>query len=230
MTLASTLSHLSAPPAELVGATAAQPWFPPVTPPIIDPLGPLFNTVSDVFSDLPASSLLSMAELGMYPASFMMSPLMMAMSNARGATAGLGAAGLGNAATAAASSAAPVVGGIAARAMTGLGGAAIPGAAMSATLGQAHGVGAVSVPPTWPGSVPSGLSSSAVQGLGSTPTPAPMTQPTPPADGVPMMPMAPRAAGSAAATPSEVTTRGGVGVAAAALAIPHSVIPRAGIG
>ncbi|ORB87135.1 hypothetical protein B1987_00995 [Mycobacterium kansasii] len=232
MTLASTLSPLSAPPTALTGGTAVQPWFPPVTPPIIDPLGPLFNAVSGVLSDLPVSSVLSVAELGMYPVSFMMSPLMMAMSSARGATAGLGAAG--SAATAAASAASPVVGGaapaMALTGLTGLGGAAMPGAAMSAALGQAHTMGAVSVPATWPGSLPSGLSSSAVQGLGSMPTPASVAEATGSTDGVPMMPIAPRAAGSAAATPNELSTRGGVGAAAPALATHPGVIPRAGIG
>lgn len=229
VTLASTLSPLSAPPTDLVGGTAAQPWFPPVNPPIIDPLGPLFNTVSGVLSDLPVSSVLSVAELGMYPVSFMMSPLMMAMSSARGASSGLGAAGLGSAASAAASSVVPIAGS-AAPALTGLGGAAMPGSGMSAVMGQAHTLGAVSVPATWPGSLPSGLTSSAVQGLGSMPTPAAMAQPTESADGIPMMPIAPRGAGSTSATPSEVTARGGVGAAAPALATPHSVIPRAGIG
>ncbi|VBA30815.1 PPE family protein [Mycobacterium pseudokansasii] len=65
-TLASTLTPFSAPPADLTNAGHAA-----------------------------VSSLMSIVELGIYPVSFMTSPLMMLMSGARGATAGLGTAGLG---------------------------------------------------------------------------------------------------------------------------------------
>ncbi|ORB84046.1 hypothetical protein B1987_09810 [Mycobacterium kansasii] len=227
--VASTLAPLSAPPAQPF--LPVTPPFMPVTPPLmpvtpvhVAPLGWLFDAITDVLSVVPVSSLLSVAEVGMYPASMMMSPLMMAMSGARGATTGLGAA-----ATVAGSSASPLVGGTASSmALSGLGGTAATGAPMSAALGQAHTMSAVSVPPNWPGSVPGGLSSAAVQGLGSTP--AAMAQSAGSAEGMPMMPLTPRGAGSTAAAPAEVSSRGGVGAAAPALAVQSSVIPRAGIG
>ncbi|ORB92723.1 hypothetical protein B1T49_09150 [Mycobacterium persicum] len=235
--VASTLTPLNAPPAQLVGGTAVQPFLPvtppimpvppplmPVTPVHVPPLAWLFDAITGVMSDIPVSSVLSVAEMGMYPASMMMSPLMMAMSSARGATAGLGAAGFG--ATGAAS---PLVGGPASSmGLSGLGATAVSGAPMSAALGQAHTMSAVSVPATWPGSVPSGLSSAAVQGLGSTP--ASLAPATGSADAMPMMPIPPRGAGSTAPPPGEVSSRGGVGAGAPTLAIAHSVIPHAGIG
>ena len=49
-------------------------------------------------------------------------------------------------------------------AMKGLGGGAGIGAGMAGDLGKAHLVGAMSVPPTWQGSMPKGMASSAMAG------------------------------------------------------------------
>ncbi|KCL22172.1 hypothetical protein W071_00621, partial [Mycobacterium tuberculosis TB_RSA161] len=99
---------------------------------------------------------------------------------------------------------------------TGLGGAGGLGAGMSAELGKARLVGAMSVPPTWEGSVPARMASSAMAGLGAMPAEVP-------AAGGPMgmmpMPMG---------MPAGMMGRGG--------ANPHvvqarpSVVPRVGIG
>lgn len=66
-----------------------QPWFPPVALPTINPPESVLNAASDVLSDLPISSLLSMAELGMCRAALLLSPLIVAMSSTREAAAGL---------------------------------------------------------------------------------------------------------------------------------------------
>ncbi|VAZ71726.1 hypothetical protein LAUMK4_00593 [Mycobacterium persicum] len=99
-----------------------QPWFPPVALPTINPPESVLNAASDVLSDLPISSLLSMAELGMCRAELLLSPLIVAMFSTREAAAGLS------------SGPSPL--------------------------------GAVSILPTGPRSVPGGLSSAAVYGFG----------------------------------------------------------------
>ncbi|ARG74618.1 hypothetical protein B1T51_09160 [Mycobacterium kansasii] len=111
-----------------------------------------------------------------------MSPSMILVSGARGATAGLGGAATGLGATGLSLSASPLAGGAgSAMALPRVGGAGMPDGGVSAALGQANTLGAVSVPPTWAGSQPSVLSSSAVQGLGSLPPPCQRRkQPHPP--------------------------------------------------
>ena len=100
----------------------------------------------------------------MYPASMAMSPLMMTLSTAaRGSTAGVA----GTAAAGIPASIPKLAGG----ALSGVKalGAGRLGSAMSAGLGKARLVGAMLVPSTWQGSMPAGMASSAMRGLGAMP-------------------------------------------------------------
>jgi hypothetical protein len=154
----------------------------------------------------------------MYPASMAMYPMSMMMGLARmGGTPGL--------AGAAATAAAPKLASRAVPAMKPLGGGGL-GAAMSAGLGKARLVGAMSVPPTWQGSTPARMASSAMRGLAGAgmPTPAAMAG----AAGAPvgrMMPMPLPMGGMGA----------GAGMMGRGGASPHvlqsrrSVVPRTGV-
>ncbi|MGO9508594.1 MAG: PPE family protein, SVP subgroup, partial [Mycobacterium sp.] len=90
-------------------------------------------------------------------------------------------------------------------------------------------VGAISVPPSWAGSTPKGMGSSALVGLGGMTGPAAAAQAAQTgAGGMPMMPMPMGAGGAGAGIPAGMMGRGG--------ANPHvvqarpSVIPRTGVG
>ena len=115
----------------------------------------------------------------------------------------------------------------AAHGLGGVGG--LGGGGMGAGLGQARLVGAMSVPPTWQGSMPKGMSTAAMSGLGAM-NPAAMAQAAQPtgAGGMPMMPMPMGMGGAGAGMPPGMMGRGG--------ANPHvlqnrpSVIPRTGVG
>jgi hypothetical protein len=108
------------------------------------------------------------------------------------------------------------------------GGAGLGGAGVSAGLGQGRLVGSMSVPPSWQGSMPARLASSAMSGLGAAgmPDAAAMTG----VAGAPMggMPMMPMPMGTGGGMPGGMMGRGG--------ASPHvvqnrpSVVPRVGIG
>ncbi|WP_438830304.1 PPE family protein, SVP subgroup, partial [Mycobacterium marinum] len=107
--------------------------------------------------------------------------------------------------------------------MKGLGGAGL-GAGMAADLGKARLVGAMSVPPTWEGSIPKGLSTSAMAGLGAMPEVAG-------AGGAPMgmMPMPMGAgAGAGGGMPGGMLGRGGA--SPNPIQSRPSVVPRTGIG
>jgi hypothetical protein len=170
------------------------------------------------------SSVESFAQIAMYPASMAMSPIMMAVqaatqsSNAAGMAAGAAGAGLVDA---------PKLVDPAAGALKGLGGMGGMGAGMSAGLGQARLVGAMSVPQTWQGSMPSRMGTSAMSGMGM-PNAAAMAGAGAPAGGggMPMMPMP--MGGGAGAGGGMPMGRGG--------ASPHvmqnrpSVVPRVGVG
>jgi PPE-repeat protein len=184
------------------------------------------STVESAASGL--QPLTSVAQIGMYPASMMMSPLMSLAQMANSSnTAGL--AGAANAAALAADPAKFV--GSAIPDMKPLGGAGGlgAGAGMGADLGKARLVGAMSVPPTWQGSMPSRMVSSAMSGLGGMPNAAEMAAAAgPTGSGMGMMPM-PMGGGMGAGggMPGGMMGRGG--------ASPHvvqnrpSVIPRTGV-
>lgn len=133
----------------------------------------------------------------------------------------------------------PPAGGLAAANTPNPSGAAIPafkplggrelGAGMSAGLGQAQLVGSMSVPPTWQGSIPISMASSAMSGLGVPPNPVALTQAAGAAGGgMPMMLMPMSISGAGAGMPGGLMDRDGAGwhVTQARL----TVIPRTGVG
>jgi hypothetical protein len=93
--------------------------------------------------------------------------------------------------------------------MKPLGGVGGLGAGMGAELGKARLVGAMSVPPTWQGSMPARMVSGAMSGLGAG-MPAEMAAAAgaPMGGGVPMMPM-PMGMGAAGGMPGGMMGRGG---------------------
>jgi PPE-repeat protein len=178
--------------------------------------------VQSLAAAVPVQSLMSVAQLGAMPVSMLMGPL---MQSANAGTAG--AAGLASATEGLAD--APKFVGDVAPAMTGLGGGAGLGDGMAGDLGKAHLVGAMSVPPTWQGSVPKGMSSSAMAGLGEMPNLAAMAQAGGTGSGMGMMPMPMGMGGGAGAgMPGGMTGRGGAG--ANVVQNRPSVIPRTGVG
>ena len=189
-------------------------------------VGSLGSEVAGLASTVPLSSLTSVAQIAMYPASMAMSPIMMAV---QAATQSTNAAGMAASAAGAGLVDAPKLVDPAAGAMKGLGGMGGMGAGMSAGLGQARLVGAMSVPQTWQGSMPSRMGSSAMAGMGAgMPNAAAMAGAGAPAGGggMPMMPMP--MGGGAGAGGGMPMGRGG--------ASPHvmqnrpSVVPRVGVG
>jgi PPE-repeat protein len=161
----------------------------------------------------PLSTVASVGQIGMYPASMMMSPLMML------AQTGTHAAPLTGAELA--SDVPKSVGALPGAKAFGGG---LGGAGMGADLGKARLVGAMSVPPTWQGSTPARMGSAAMSGLGGA---MPNAAAGGPMGGMQPMPM-PMGMGGAGAGMGGPLGRGG--------ASPHvtqnrpSVIPRTGVG
>jgi hypothetical protein len=170
-------------------------------------------------STAPVTSLVSVAQVGMYPASMVVSP-MMSMAQVANGTGLASSAATGMADV-------PKFVGSSVPEMTGLGGAAAGLGPVGAGLGQARLVGAISVPPTWQGAMPVRMVTSAMSGLGGElPSAAMAEAAVAPAAGTPMTPM-PVGMG-AGGTPNKMMGRGG--------ASPHvvqsrpTVIPRTGVG
>src|ERR1700677_430141 len=203
-----SLSALGGLVAPLAGASSALSVIPSAV-----------GEVSSLASTLPLSSFASVAQVAFYPASLMMSPIMMAVQSAN--SSGMG--GMAGAAGLAAASAPKMVDAVAPKGLGGLGGGL--GSGMSAGLGQARLVGAMSVPPTWQGSTPARMGSAAMSGVGGAGMPAAAGAPT--GGGMPMMPM-PMGGGMGGAGAGGMMGRGG--------ASPHvvqnrpSVVPRIGVG
>jgi PPE-repeat protein len=232
--VASTMAQFSLPPVSLAGlsglvtqlGTQATTMLSPVLSAVTAAAPGVMSALSTVESAASGlQPLTSVAQIGMYPASMAISPLMSLVQMAsQSNTAGMAAA---NAAALAADPAKFV--GSAVPDMKALGGAGGLGAGMAADLGKARLVGAMSVPPTWQGSMPSRMISSAMSGLGGMPNAAEMAaaagQGT---GGMGMMPM-PMGGGMGAGggMPGGMMGRGG--------ASPHvvqnrpSVIPRTGV-
>ena len=226
VSVASMLTPFRMPPKSLAGlatrasrlATQAAASDPPAAPPPAPPMTPTLQSL------LPA--LTSGVQALATPASTAISPLMMLMS---AATQGgvQGGAGLTGAAGAVPETA-KLVGGALPDVKPSGGGAGLGGAGVSAGLGQGRLVGSMSVPPSWQGSMPARLASSAMSGLGAVgmPDAAAMTG----VAGAPMggMPMMPMPMGTGGGMPGGMMGRGG--------ASPHvvqnrpSVVPRVGIG
>ena len=239
--VASTMAQFSLPPVSLAGlggwasqlgkeATAllssAKAWVTTEAKAVMDIAPGLMSglqTVESAASGL--QPLTSVAQIGMYPASMMMSPLMSLAQMANTSNT----AGLASAANAAGLAAdVPKFVGNAVPDMKALGGAGGLGAGMAADLGKARLVGAMSVPPTWQGSMPSRMISSAMSGLGGMPNAAAMAAAAPSGTGgMGMMPMPMGMGGAGAGMPGGMMGRGG--------ASPHvvqnrpSVVPRTGV-
>ncbi|KLO30352.1 PPE family protein [Mycobacterium haemophilum] len=233
--VASTLTPFSAPPLNLaaltgvvsqavsdVSAAGLAAWTGLTTQvqSAVAALPGAVSTVESLVAQLPLSQLSSVAQVAAYPASMAISPLMsLMMQGANGSTAALAGS------TASLGADVPKFAGTAVPDMKPLGGVGGGlGSGMSAGLGQARLVGAMSVPPTWQGSMPARMVSSAMSGLGAMP--AAMAE-APTGGGMPMMPM-PMGMGGGGGMPGGMMGRGG--------ASPHvvqsrpSVVPRTGVG
>ncbi|MCV7100661.1 PPE family protein, partial [Mycobacterium palustre] len=212
MSVASSLTPFAAPPIGLgdlasqlaAGATA-----------VASTAG---DAVQSLISGVPLQSLSSVAQVATLPVSMLMSPLMSLAQGANGAgLAGTAATGLGADAPKFVGDTAP-----AARPLGG-GGAGL-GPAMSAGLGKARLVGALSVPPTWQGSTPARMVSSAMAGLGGEMPSAASAV----GAGMGAMPMPMPMGGLGGGMPGAMLGRGG--------ASPHvvqsraTVVPRVGVG
>jgi len=244
--VAATLTPFSVPPLSLAGLTG---WVSQVGAKVVaeasslgalatktlSSVGPALMTevaavvanpaaaLSALQSAVPLQSLTSVAQIGMYPASMMMSPLMSMAQMANSSSAGLAnatGAGLAADATKFVGNAVPD--------MKSLGGAGGLGSGMAADLGKARLVGAMSVPPTWQGSMPARMVSSAMSGLGGMPNAAEMAAAAGSGTGgMGMMPMPMGGMGAGAGMPGGMMGRGG--------ASPHvvqnrpSVVPRTGV-
>ncbi|MGA7053047.1 MAG: PPE family protein [Mycobacterium sp.] len=234
-TVASALPAFSLPSLSLQGlvsgaesalTTAAAPLVNGVTS-AVSVIPGLAGGLASLGSQIPLSSVESFAQIAMYPASMAMSPIMMAVqaatssANSAGMAAGAAGAGLVDAPK--------MVDGAAGSAMKGLGGGMGGlGAGMGAGLGQARLVGAMSVPPTWQGSMPSRMGSAAMSGLGGAGVPGGAPAGAPTGGGMPMMPMPMGGGAGGGGMPGGMMGRGG--------ASPHvqqnrpSVVPRVGVG
>jgi PPE-repeat protein len=227
--VASTLTPFSTPPVDLaglatqVGAQVAgfgsgiSAGVVPIAQGAVEAAPALVAGVQSAIAAAPVQQLMSVAQIAAMPASMMMSPMMSLMQGANGAGAGM--------ASAAAMGAADVpkfVGDV--KPLGGVGGL---GAGMAGDLGKAHLVGAMSVPPTWQGSVPKAMATSAMEGLGGMPNAAAMAQGAGASGGMPMMPM-PMGAGGAQGGMPPGMGRGGAG--SHVVQNRPSVIPRIGVG
>ncbi len=242
MGVAAALPAFSLPPANLAGlaglvtapltgvgsqvAGLASSVGAAITAPVASAVGvagPAVSQVSSLASAVPVSSLSTVAQVAMYPASMMMSPIMMAAQAGMGASHPAALAGdvsgAGDPAKFVSSAVPKGLGGGAG--MGGLGGA-------SAGLGKARLVGAMSVPPTWQGSAPSRMVSAAMSGMGEGPAAAAAAG-APMGGGMPMMPMPMGMGGAGAGMPGGMLGRGGASPNHVVQSRP-SVVPRTGVG
>ena len=190
---------------------------------VADPAAAL-SSVESLASGI--SPLTSVAQIAMYPASMAISPLMSVLQMAGQSSAST--AGLAGANAAALAGDATKFVGSAVPDLKPFGGAGGLGAGMGADLGKARLVGAMSVPPTWQGSMPARMVSSAMSGMGGMPNAAAMAGAAQgAAGGMTPMPMPMGGMGAGGGMPGGMMGRGG--------ASPHvvqnrpSVIPRTGI-
>ncbi len=242
MTVASALPAFSLPPVNLTGLTGLlQAPLTAVTSEaaglmssaggsLAGPMavaGSAVSSVQSLAATLPLSSLTSVAQIGMYPASMAMSPIMMAVQAATGSANSASLAGATGAAGAV--DAAKFVGSTAPDLKALGGGAAGLGGlgGVSGGMGGARLVGAMSVPPTWQGSSPARMVSSAMSGMaGEMGAPAAAGAPM---GGMPMMPMPMGMGGAGAGMPGGMLGRGGASPNHVVQQRPN-VVPRTGIG
>jgi PPE-repeat protein len=220
MSVAASLTPFWLPPVDLAGAAlAAGDALTPVAQGAGDAVSTLTGALESLVSGAPLQSLSSLAQVATLPISMLMSPIMSLAQGANAGTAGLvnAAAGTPKLVGDTASTGPPLGGG-----GTGL------GAALSADLGKARLVGAMSVPPTWPGSVTPSMASAAISHAGSDLPATVGASGAVAGGGMPMMPMPMGGAGAGAGMPGGMLGRGG--------ASPHvvqsrpSVVPRTGVG
>jgi PPE-repeat protein len=250
--VASTLTQFDTPPTSLAGLTS---WMSQLGAQVVAEMSSVESQATAVMSSLGSSvtgvlsgagsalsgvslsslesaasglsPLTSVAQIAMYPASMAISPLMsvfqMASSSSAGSAslAAANAAGLAGDATKFVGSAVPD--------LKPFGGAGGLGGGMGADLGKARLVGAMSVPPTWQGSMPARMVSSAMSGMGGMPNAAAAMAGAAQggAGGFQPMPMPMGGMGAGGGMPGGMMGRGG--------ASPHvlqnrpSVIPRTGV-
>jgi PPE-repeat protein len=230
--VAATLTQFDAPPVSLAGLSG---WVSQLGTWVTTEVSQLGGQITSALGSVSLSTiesaasglspLTSVAQIAMYPASMAISPLMSIaqMANSSGAaTAGLaGANALAGDGTKFVGSAVPD--------LKPFGGAGGLGAGMGADLGKARLVGAMSVPPTWQGSMPARMVSSAMSGMGAMPNAAAAMAGAAQGAGGGMtpMPMPMGGMGAGGGMPGGMMGRGG--------ASPHvvqnrpSVVPRTGI-
>ena len=235
--VAATLTQFDTPPVSLAGLPGFVSQLGSEVGAALSSVGPALSSagtaVSSALSGVSLSSveslasglspLTSVAQIAMYPASMAISPLMSVLQMAgqsSASTAGLAGAALAGDATKFVGSAVPD--------LKPFGGAGGLGAGMGADLGKARLVGAMSVPPTWQGSMPARMVSSAMSGMGGMPNAAAMAGAAQgAAGGMTPMPMPMGGMGAGGGMPGGMMGRGG--------ASPHvvqnrpSVVPRTGI-
>ncbi|WP_415624019.1 PPE family protein, partial [Mycobacterium intermedium] len=226
--VAATLSPFSVPPIDLVGfATALNLEVAGVAASATESIAPAIEGAvigaQAVAAAVPVDMALGIAQSAAMPASMMLGPLMQL-----GQSAGAGA-GLTGATTAAELADMPkFVGDIGPKGL-GAGGVGGLGAGMAGELGKARLVGNMSVPQTWPGSMPNHMSSSALAGLNGV-TAAEMAQAAGAGgSGMGMMPMPMGMGGAGAGMPAGMMGGRGGGAAQVVQNRP-SVIPRTGVG
>ena len=232
--VAASMVPFSTPPMDLAGlaavvnnqivgaATTASVALSPVAQSVAAGTSAAVAGVQSAAAAVPVGTLMSAAQAGAMPASMLIGPLMQLGQTANAGTAGLAGATSGLADV-------PKFVGETAPALSGLGGggAGSLGAGVGAGLGNARLVGAMSLPPTWQGSVPKAMASSAMSGLGAAPNAAAMA-PAGAGSGMGMMPMPMGMGGAGGGMPGGMMGRGGAG--AQVVQNRPSVIPRTGVG
>jgi len=168
--LASTLPQFSPPPGSLAGlaglvttplanvasqflgaVSSAGATFASQLQSVMAALSPAFSSVTSLLSSVPVSTMTSVAPIGMYPATALMSPMMMLAHGAgQGAPVLAGATTVATDAPTPATDAPTTVASSPVHGFQPLGGLGVA----SAGLAQARFVGAISVPPTWQGAMP----------------------------------------------------------------------------
>jgi PPE-repeat protein len=231
--VASTLTQFSVPPVSLAGLSG---WLSQLGSQVATEVSSLAAPIASALSGVSLTSLsaaastlqplTSVAQIAMYPASMAISPLMSVLQMAGQSSAST--AGLAGANAAALAGDATKFVGNAVPDLKPFGGAGGLGAGMGADLGKARLVGAMSVPPTWQGSMPARMVSSAMSGMGGMPNAAAMAGAAQgAAGGMTPMPMPMGGMGAGGGMPGGMMGRGG--------ASPHvvqnrpSVVPRTGI-
>ena len=222
--VASALPSITSAPSSLAGlfttpleslASSAGSIFGPGLSSFVGAAQTAVAEMSSLFSVPAVSSLTTAAQIGMYPASAVVPPMMVLAHGGTPASAAVGATEV--------LAGAPGFVGSTAPATQALGSSGGWGSAMSAGLGSARFVGAISVPPTWQGAAPARILTAAMSGLeGAAPgVSAGATGPT----GLPVVPPN----GTAPGTPGAGNGRGNPRATHVVQSRPR-VVPRTEVG